>query len=172
MSETQRDDFIIKKAVTIGVASLAAGGGLGIAGHIDTQNRADLADTANVTEAENTANPNSIEAAIAAEYDRSALIAEFTVNESNYDKLYATSDALLEVKLGDPYVANRDRLRQPLLDSAKQFGTSVQLEDTFYIVETEFDGNTENGKEYIVTNKAPLVDEIPAPIQANQESQS
>lgn len=161
-----------KVTATAAVLALPAAGALGISQNISNASEAAQAQKSAEASVAQEAYENSIKNAIEAAYDNSRLIGSFTANESNYDKLWATAENILIEHVGEAYTANQVRLTEILSDSAKQFSTSVQLGDTYYVKQVELDGNTDNGEEYVLTNRPPLVDELPAPIQASQEAQN
>lgn len=179
MSEIQKDPIWKKAATTAAILSLPVAGAIGIGQNISSASEAAQAKKNDLASAEALAAKesyeNSIKDAIEATYDSAHLIDSFTADASNYDKLWATAENIIIEHVGEPYLANQERLTEILGDSAKHFSTSVQLGDTYYVKQVEIDGNLDNGQEYVVTNlppRGPIVDELPAPTQAGQETQN
>lgn len=164
-------EFNWKKAGLIAGSIIAAGAVVGppITNAIHDGERQQQADA---KEAAAEAYTNAVQEAVNAAYDRKEVVDEIHVTQGGPFLIDAAED-ILKASLGEKvYKENRDRLYDLLQDSAQVY-TSVgdpQPGSTFYVVETDFDHNPDNGKEYIVTDgkggiiEAPT-DTIPAPQQ-------
>ncbi len=177
MSETPTPGFKINKAAVIaggilGIGLLgAAGSAVNNANH---HNDAVEAGAARVEQEK--AYHDAVEVAVNAAYDRKDVVDEIHVTQGGPYLITAAED-ILKASLGaEVYTENRGRLYELLEDSAQVY-TSVgdpQPGSTFYVVETDFDRNPDNGKEYIVTDgsggiiEAPT-DTIPSPQQIGDE---
>jgi len=171
MTETQKSEFNWKKAGLIAGGIIA---GVAVVGPTVTNAIQDGERQAQADEKEAAAEAyeNAVQAAVNAAYDRKEVVDEIHVIQSGPVLIDAAED-ILKASLGEEvYKENRGRLYDLLQDTAQVYTSTgdPQPGSTFYVVETDFDHNPENGKEYIVTDgKGGIIEEptdtIPSPQQ-------
>jgi len=135
----------------LGVGVTAWAGGTA-AHHNDAE--AYAAELSKATTEQNETYYETIENAVNADYDSSALVGNIDVSQG--DSLGGLGEGLVIDALGDDiYNDIKSRIYNPLYDSAKLHNS--QPGDTYSLVETDLDPEADNGNEYIVVEPTHIV---------------
>lgn len=158
MSETPKDEkpFSLKKAGLIAAGVIGTAGYLvtqaGVNAHNDAIQEQQARDEFQQSQEAAEQRADTIRAAIEKQYDSSAVVGSFLAETD--PTLIASAESILKESLGDEvYNDNIDRWYDDLLASAKIINAEYfpQPGETIHVVETDLDGNPDNGNEYIVT---------------------